>query len=186
MATRDPMRGWPAVLGSAAVGLALFAASAHAQPAKPPSTVGKPAASVKPLTESERKTAEELQAAQRQLDTDSARVMVGTPDGRRRVPEAIAKQFGVSDKVVTDLRARRLGYGEASVVLALSRQLMKRDRLSQTQALDRLLARRASGWAVVARDLGLTLTDVIAEVKKTDAQLPKLTVARATKPAPAR
>ena len=182
MKTRDPIRFWGSALGVAAFGLALAVAAVQAQPAKPVTVPKSPSASATPLTDAERKTVEELQVAQKRLDTDAARVMAASPDGRRRVAEAIASQFGVPDnKIVNDLRARRMGYGEVTIALALAQQLTKRDRtLTQHQALDKLVARRkaAQGWGVVARDLGLKLGDVISDVKKADKQLAKLDAAR--------
>lgn len=182
MKTRDPIRLWGSALGVTAFGLALAVAAVQAQPAKPVTVPKSPSASATPLTDAERKTVEELQVAQKRLDTDAARVMAASPDGRRRVAEAIASQFGVPDnKIVNDLRARRMGYGEVTIALALAHQLTKRDRtLTQHQALDKLVARRkaAQGWGVVARDLGLKLGDVISDVKKADKQLAKLDAVR--------
>jgi hypothetical protein len=134
---------------------------------------------VKPLTPAERKLSEELWAEQRKVDSDT-RALAASADGRKRVAEAIAKQMDVSDKLVTDLRGRKLGYGEVTVALALSRQLMKRDKLTQQQALDRVLAPRRSGmgWGAIARDLGLKLDDALSDVKKTDKRLAKLDPAK--------
>lgn len=192
MRTGDPIRFWGMTLGVAVFGFALAVAAVQAQPAKPQPAAAKPqmvaakapaTPAAMPLTDAERKTVEELQAEQKRLDTDSARVMAATPDGRRRVTETIAKQFGVPDKVVDDLRARKMGYGEVSIALALSQQLMKKG-LSQQQAIDKIVGMRKSGmgWGVVARDLGLKLGGVISDVKKADKQLAKLdTVKRSEK-----
>lgn len=188
MKTRDPLRFWGAALGAAVVGLTLAVAAVQAQPAKP-QTAPKPsrAAAAKPLTEAESKLVDDLAKEQRQLDTDGARVMAASPDGRRRVAATIARQLNVPDKVVNDLRARKMGYGEVTIALALSQQLMKRETLTQPQAIDRIVSLRKSGhgWGVVARDLGLKLGDVISDVKKTDKQLAKLDtvrIARAARP----
>jgi hypothetical protein len=110
----------------------------------------------------------QLQREAKQLDGDAARAS-NTPDGQRRVTERIAKQFNVQPSVVTDLRNRRLGFGGATIALALSQELMKRDSsLSQPAALERILAQRQAGkgWGVIARDLGLKLGHVISDVKK--------------------
>jgi len=178
------MRFWAKVLGAGLLGVVLVTATALAQAKPQAAAKTTPAASARPLSESERKVADELTAEQKQLDTDGARVMAASPDGRRRVPETIAKVFGVPDKVVNDLRAKRMGYGELTIALALSQQLMKRDKaLSQQQALDRVVAMRKAGqgWGVVARDLGLKLGDVVSEVKRTDKQIGKLDTVRAAK-----
>jgi len=198
METRDPIRFWGGAIGAVALGLAIVVAvvvaqkpksdmagksqpAAKAQSASRPQTVArvqavaKPSAAVKPLTAAERKVSEELWVEQRKVDSDT-RTVAATPDGRKRIAEAIAKQMDVSDKLVTDLRGRKLGYGEITVALAFSRQLMKRDKLTQQQALDRVLSPRRSGqgWGAIARDMGLKLDDVLSEVKKTDKRLVKL------------
>jgi hypothetical protein len=169
--------------------LALAVAAAQAQPAKPQTapksqTPPKAQPAVKPLTEAERKTVDELQAEQKQLDTNGARVMAATPDGRRRVAETIAKQFNVPDKLVNELRARKMGYGDVTVTLALSQQLMKREKtLSQQQAVDRIVGLRKSSqnWGVIARELGLKLGDAVSDVKKMDKQLAKLDTVKMAK-----
>jgi hypothetical protein len=198
METRDPIRFWGGAIGAVALGLAIVVAVVlaqkpksdtaskpqpvtRAQSAGKPQTVAKvqamakaPAA-VKPLTPAERKVSEELWVEQRKVDSDT-RAAAATPDGRKRIAEAIAKEMKVSDKLVSDLRGRKLGYGEITVALALSQQLMKREKVTQQQALDRVLGPRKSGqgWGAIARDLGLKLDDVLSEVKKTDKRLAKL------------
>ena len=149
-----------------------------------PAPAAKPPAAAKPtanaLTEAERKTSEELYLETKKLDTDSGRVKAATPDGRRRVAETIAKQFNVPEKLVNDLRGRKVADGEITAALALSQQLMKHDKVSRQQALDRILAARKSGqgWGAIARNLGLKLGDVVTDVKKTDKQLAKLTTVK--------
>jgi hypothetical protein len=110
----------------------------------------------------------QLQRDAKQLDADAARAS-NTPDGQRRVTERIASQFSVQPSVVTDLRNRKLGFGGATIALALSQELMKRDAsLSQQAALDRIVAQRQAGkgWGVIAHDLGLKLGPVVSDVKK--------------------
>jgi hypothetical protein len=176
MKTHEPIRFW-AIAGAAAFGLVLSVADVRAQPKVQGSAQHQPAAAK--LTDAERKTADELRSEQKQLDISSARVMSGSPDGRQRVSETIARRFNVPEKVVNDLRARRMGYGEVTITLALSQQLMKRG-MTQQQALDKVIGLRTSGrgWGVVARDLGLKLGDVVSDVKKTDRQLAKLDVGK--------
>jgi len=112
----------------------------------------------------------QLQADARQLDADAARAS-STPDGQRRVTERIAKEFKVQPSVVTDLRSRLGGYGQATIALALSQDLMKRDKtLSQQAALDKIVAERQAGkgWGAIAHSLDLKLGRVISDVKKAD------------------
>ena len=111
----------------------------------------------------------QLQADAKQLDADAARA--STPDGQRRVTERIAKEFKVQTSVVTDLRNRIGGYGQATIALALSQELMKRDKtLSQPAALEQVVALRQArkGWGVIAKELGVKLGHVVSEVKKAE------------------
>ena len=204
---RHPIRFW-GVLGASALAVAIVVAlvvqtrapkpqtastqaevklqaDAKLRAAVKPQTAAKPQASAKPLTDAERKTSEELWVAQKQLETVGARVAAATPDGRHRVAETIAKQFNVPEKLVDDLRGRKIGYGELTVAMALSQQLIKRAKITQQQALDKVLGLRKSGhgWGAIARDLGLNLSDAVSAVKKTDKQLAKLDTGKTTKAA---
>jgi hypothetical protein len=112
----------------------------------------------------------QLQADTKQLDADAARA-AGTPDGQRRLNERLARQFNVDPSLVAGLRDRRFSYGQATIALALSQQLMKQDKtLSQQAALDKIVAERQAGkgWGVIAHSLDLKLGRVISDVKKAD------------------
>jgi hypothetical protein len=116
------------------------------------------------------KHGQQVQAKARELDADAARAS-STPDGQRRLTERIAKQFNVQSSVVTDVRARTGSYGQATIALALSQELMKRDKtLSQQAALNTILAERQAGkgWGVIAHNFDLKLGHVISELKKAD------------------
>jgi hypothetical protein len=146
--------------------------------ATPPAQVAlKPQAAVKPpmLTAAELKTSETLWVEQKKLDAESARVLA-KPDGGRRVVATIAKHFNVPEKLVTDLRGRKLGHGEITVALALSQQLVKREKVTQQKAVDRVLELRKAGhgWAAIARSLGLKLGDAVGHVQTIDQQLARL------------
>jgi len=110
----------------------------------------------------------QLQREAKQLDADAARAS-DTPDGQRRVTERIASQFNVQPSVVANLRNRKFGFGGATIALALSQELMKRDStLSQQAALERIVAQRQAGkgWGVIAHELDLKLGHVVSDVKK--------------------
>ena len=198
METRDPIRFWGGAVGAVALGMAIVVAVvlaqkpksdtsskpqpvAKAQSASKPQTVAKAQAvakapmAVKPLTAAQRKLSEELWVEQRKLDND-ARAAAATAEGRRRVAETIAKEMKATDKLVMTLRDRKLGYGEITVALALSQQLMKREKLTHQQALDRVLGPRKDGhgWAAIARDLNLDLDDAVGDVRKVDKRVAKL------------
>jgi hypothetical protein len=186
----DPKRFRGMVAGVALLGLALALAVLYAVPTKMPAAAAQPhllaaktppAVAMKPLTEAERQTLQELRAEQKRLDTDSARVMAATPDGRQRVTETIAKHFNVPEKAVTALRSRKMSYGEVAIAMALAQQVTRREKtLTQPQAADKLVSMRKSGqsWGVIARDLGLKLGDAVSAVKKADKQLEKMAAAR--------
>jgi hypothetical protein len=112
----------------------------------------------------------QLQANAKRFDDDAARA-ARTPDGQHRLDERLAKQFNVAPSVVAGLRDRHFSYGQATIALALSQQLMKQDKtLSQQAALDKIIAERQAGkgWGVIAHALNLKLGHVVSEVKKAD------------------
>jgi hypothetical protein len=132
--------------------------------------VGFPMASLAEDAKDTQQKERQLQAEARQLNADATRA-ANTPDGQRRLDERLAKQFNVNESVVTQLRTERhLSYGQATIALALSQQLMKRDNMNQQQALDTILAERQAGkgWGVIAHDHNLKLGRVISDVKKAD------------------
>src|SRR5439155_1130239 len=157
-------------------------AEVRPQAAVKPQTASKPQPAEHAISAAERKTSEELWAEQKKLDADSARVMAATPDGRRRVSEMIAKQFNVPEKLVNDLRGRKINYGEITAALAFSQQLMKRDKVTRQQALDKVLGARKAGqgWAALARSFDLRVADVLSDVRKTDKQVAKLVTLKAS------
>ena len=112
----------------------------------------------------------QLQVQAKQLDADAARAS-STPEGQQRLNDRLAKQFKVDPSVVSSLRSRGLSYGQSTIALALSQELMKKDAtLTQQQALDKILADRQAhkGWGVIAHQYGLKLGPVISDVKKAD------------------
>jgi hypothetical protein len=134
-----------------------------------------PGAAVQALTPSERKTSETLWVQERKLESDITRVATAA-DGRQRVAAAIAKHYSVPEKLVSDLRARKIAHGEITVALALSQQLVKKEKTTQPKAVDRILAMRNSGqgWGAIARSLGLKLGDALDHVEAVDKQVAKL------------
>ena len=134
----------------------LFVSVAAAQP------------TTKPLDAGEIKHAERVQTEANEIDAETAKL---TPAGQKRVTETIAKQFKVDPSLVSDLRTKKMGFGEITSALALSQELMKQDKaLSQQQALDTVLAKRASGagWGQIAHSLGVKLGHVRNELKRTE------------------
>lgn len=127
------------------------------------------AQAMKPLSADDQKKAAELQERAQRIDASAAKT--GTPEGQRRVTEALAKEFKVSDRTVTDLREqKKLGFGEVAITLGLARELAKRDGISVNAAIDRVVATREAGggWGQIAHDLGLKLGRVVSEVHRTE------------------
>ena len=147
-------------------------ASVQTAPKAQPEPKAVPAAAT--LSDAERKLSEELGVEQKRLDTDSTK-LAAKPDGRARITTLLAKQYNVQEKLISDLRDRKLGYGEISASLAFSQQLMKHNKGTRQQALDRVLAARKAGqgWAAFARSAGLKIGDVLDDVRKTDKQVAK-------------
>src|SRR5437867_2506908 len=133
------------------------------------------AQSSRPVDPGEMKHAERLQTEAKGIDADAAKAM--SPEGQQRITETIAKQFKVDPSVVTSLRNRRIGFGEATVALALSQEMMKQDKtLTQQRALDQILAKRAGGegWGRIAQDLGVKLGRVRSEVERAEKKVTRL------------
>jgi len=124
---------------------------------------------------SEQKHAERLGAEAKEVDAKAAKA--GTPEGQRRVTDAIAKDFKVDPSVVTDLRNRKMGFGEITIALALSQELMKTNsKLSQQDALGMILEKRAAGegWGKIAHDMNLKLGHVRSKVEKAEKQVARV------------
>jgi len=118
--------------------------------------------------------AERIQAEASEINAESAKL---TPAGEKRVTDSIAKQFKVDPSVVTELRNKKMGFGEITTALALSQELMKQDKtITQQQALDSIVAKRASGdgWGKIAHTLGLKLGHVRSELERTEKSVSRI------------
>jgi len=154
---------WFGQLCAAAGAVALVVATAAAQ-------------SNGPVDPAEQKHAERLEAEAKELNAKAGKA-AATPAGERRVTDAIAKDYKADPSVVTDLRNRKMGYGEIAIALALSQELMKQNKtMSQSQALDTILAKRTAGegWGQIAHDLHLKLGHVRNELKKAEKQVARV------------
>src|SRR5262245_26857409 len=144
-----PPRGFVMIITSQVGALAfLFVSVAAAQP------------STKPADPGEIQHAERIRSDANEINGEAAKL---TPAGQKRVTESIAKQFKVDPSIVTELRNKKMGFGEITIALALSQELMKQDKtLTQQQALDSILTKRASGegWGKIAHSLDLKLGHV--------------------------
>jgi hypothetical protein len=134
-----------------------------------------------PANAGEQKHASQLQAEAKRVDAGAA-AAGSTPEGQRRVTQAIAKEFKVDESVVTSLRNRGLGFGEVAITLALADELPKRGMTDQ-DAMKTILDRRAAGqgWGQIAHDLDLKLGRVLSTVKKAQKEVAHAEGARAAK-----
>ena len=83
---------------------------------------------------------------------------------------------------VHDLRAKKLGYGEISILLALT---AKQPNSATAKSVSEILAMRQAGegWGKLARDLGYkNLGSVVKSVKATDKDVAKVAMERSDKP----
>lgn len=107
---------------------------------------------------------------------DSLNNTAARPAGEQRVVEHIKTMFKVNDDLVQNLRAKGLGYGEITIVLALANKLPGGDiefpdRGGITDAnIQKVLALRQGppvlGWGQVAKQLGLKLGPVVSAAQK--------------------
>ena len=160
---------------SAASSTRVAAASARAAATPVKAHITK-SASATTLSAAERTLSEQLWTEQKKLDAEVVRIAAATPDGGRRATRVIARQFDVPANLVNDLHGQGIGYGEVATSLALSRQLVTRDKVKREQAIERIVSVRRSGqgWAALAHALDLNLGQVLADVRKTDADVTAL------------
>ncbi len=95
-------------------------------------------------------------------------------------PNSTPRELTAQD--VQDLRAKKLGYGEISTLLALT---AKQSNSATAKSVSEILAMRLAGegWGKLARDLGYkNLGSVVKSVKATDKDVAKVAMERSDKP----
>src|SRR5437879_6532984 len=95
-------------------------------------------------------------------------------------PNSTPRELTAQD--VQDLRAKELGYGEISTLLALT---AKQSNSATAKSVSEILAMRQAGegWGKLARDLGYkNLGSVVKSVKATDKDVAKVAMERSDKP----
>jgi hypothetical protein len=120
----------------------------------------------------DQRTLGQVQAEANTLDAKASRV-AATPEGQRRMVETLAAQFKVGQATIEQLRSQKMGWGEVTIALALSQELMKQNpTLTPEQALAQVLASRESGgWGKVAQQYGLKLGPVLSQIKRADKEV---------------
>ena len=93
-------------------------------------------------------------------------------------PNSTPRELTTQD--VRDLRAKKLGYGEISILLALTAK-----QPNSAKSVSEILAMRrpGEGWGKLARDLGYkNLGSVVKSVKATEKDVTKVAMERSDKP----
>ena len=100
-------------------------------------------------------TERDLKNAARKIDKAAA-----SPEGAEKVSKRLTEKFNVPTSAIKDLRARKLGFGEISILLAMSQATGK----STSQLLQRF--RSGEGWGKIANKEGVKLGQVISAVER--------------------
>lgn len=116
--------------------------------------------------------AQERSAEERKLEAVSGELDKKYSEGRQRVTDKIAAEFGVDSGLVLGLGYKKLGYGEIAIVLSLAQGLHSTIR---DEDLRRIVALRQGppvmGWGKIAKELGLKLGPVLSRVRKVAAEV---------------
>ena len=83
-----------------------------------------------------------------------------SPQGAEQVTQRLAETYNVPPSTIRDLKAQKLGYGEISILLALSKATGK----STSELLQRHKA--GEGWGKIAKDEGVKLGPIISSVHR--------------------
>ena len=92
--------------------------------------------------------------------------------------QTLSKQFNVDPSVVENLRAKKQGWGETTIELAMAQRLMQTDVTTyptMVDALNKIAALRGDklGWGKIAKDLGIKLGPVVNDAMRTRNELRK-------------
>ena len=109
-------------------------------------------------------------ADEAQLETVSNDIDKTIPLGQNTQVQVLARQFDVAPGVVEGLRARKQGWGETAIELAMAQRLAQTDPKTypnMTDALNKIESLRGQkmGWGKIARNLGFKLGPVVSVAK---------------------
>jgi len=86
--------------------------------------------------------------------------------------QSLAKEFKVPESVVTDLRNKKMGWGEITISLSMAQHLAQSSKTPMTteQALTKveLLRSEKMGWGKIAKDQGFKLGPVVSDVERSE------------------
>jgi len=100
-------------------------------------------------------TEQDLRNAAQKIDKAAT-----SPRGAEKVVASLCDKFNVPQSTIRDLRAQKLGFGEISILLALSQATGK----STAELLQRFKA--GQGWGKIAKDEAVNLGQVVSAVQK--------------------
>lgn len=90
--------------------------------------------------------------------------------------QTLSKQFNVEPSVVENLRAKKQGWGETTIELAMAQRLMQTDVTTyptMADALNKIATLRSDkmGWGKIAKNLGFKLGPVVSDAMHTRNEL---------------
>jgi len=100
-------------------------------------------------------TEQDLRNAAQKIDKAAA-----SPLGAEKVTKKLSEKFSVPESTIQNLRAQKLGFGEISILLALSQATGR----STAELLQRFKA--GQGWGKIAKDEGVKLGQIVSAVEK--------------------
>jgi len=100
-------------------------------------------------------TEKDLKNAAQKIDKAAA-----SPQGAEEVTTSLSEKFNVPKSAIQNLRTQKLGFGEISILLALSQATGK----STLQLLQKF--KSGEGWGKIAKDEGVKLGQVISAVER--------------------
>jgi len=100
-------------------------------------------------------TEQDLRNAAQKIDKAAA-----SPRGAKKVVTSLSEKFNITPSTIRDLRGQKLGFGEISILLALSQTTGK----PISELLERF--KSGQGWGKIAKDEGIKLGQVISAVQK--------------------
>lgn len=103
----------------------------------------------------------QLESVRKDIDKD------WTNAGQTDRVQSLAKQFNVTPEMVQDLRAKKQGWGEISIELAMAQHMTQTDATTyptMTEALTKIdtLRSQKMGWGKIANNLGFKLGPVVS------------------------
>ena len=114
----------------------------------------------------------QLETVKKEIDSSTTAPATGA------TVQTLSKQFNVEPGVVENLRAKKQGWGETTIELAMAQHLTQTDVKTyptMTDALNKIETLRGQkmGWGKIAKDLGFKLGPVVSAAMHTRNELRK-------------